>query len=520
MSTIESGHRIAGRYELREPIGQGGMGQVYRGRDVVLDRPVAIKLLAGTAVDLDAREAADEARAAARVGHPSVARIFDSGTENGVTFVVMELVEGRPLHELLAERRTVPPREAAALAASLADALDEAHRRGVVHCDVKPRNIIVTPDGVPKLVDFGIARVTTTTRVIASDEVRGSAPYVSPEQVRGDRIDGRSDVYALGAVLYEMLTGRPPFLGDNVVAVISQRLVSDPPTLRSIDPTIPPPLEQVILTALAREPDQRYPSAAAFRDALRATTQPPRAILGPPPAIPVPRKAVPVPPTAVPITSKAVPDSAKTSVAPLTGRTAAHPAPSKPGGRFGRLRPAAFAAALLGAALVPTVVIGPFWRVTPDQPLAATSSPPPAPPPSEPTAKPAAPTAEPGPPTAKPAAPAGQPAPPTPVPPTATPVPPTPTAAPPTPPPPAAVPPVTAPTTVALTATAPPPTTPTPAPRSQPAAAPTPTRGSQPTATPRPAAKPASKPTAKPSENRRNAHERDRKKREDGEDDD
>ncbi|HYU19521.1 MAG TPA: serine/threonine-protein kinase, partial [Chloroflexota bacterium] len=270
-AALDTGDRLAGRYELGERIGGGGMGRVFRAHDVLLDRQVAVKILdeGATADEALGRAAAEEARAAASLNHPGIAKVFDSGIHDGRRFVVMELVPGRTLREILVERGPLPAAEALDLAAQVADALDEAHRHNIVHCDIKPQNVIVTPAGAAKLVDFGIARAASVTSNPADHEIRGSAAYVSPEQVSQGRVDGRSDVYSLGAVLYEMLTGRPPFQGQNVAAIISQRLVVDPPSPRSLVPSISPQLEGVLLAALARDPARRCPSAGTFRDALR-----------------------------------------------------------------------------------------------------------------------------------------------------------------------------------------------------------------------------------------------------------
>lgn len=262
--------RLAGRYVLHEQIGHGGMGRVFRARDTVLDRDVAVKVLEEADEDL-AHACAREARAAARLAHPGIVKVFDSGHYDGCRFVVMEYVPGPTLRAILDRRRTLAPTEAITFAAKVADALDHAHGHGVVHCDVKPQNILLGPGGVPKLVDFGIARVATTTATLLNGEdERGSALYVAPEQVSGAPVDGRTDVYSLGVVLYEMLVGRPPFEGANVVALIMQRLVVDPPSLRALNPAVPPDVERVVLTALARESARRYASAADFRDAMRA----------------------------------------------------------------------------------------------------------------------------------------------------------------------------------------------------------------------------------------------------------
>jgi serine/threonine-protein kinase len=264
--SLEAAQLLGGRYRLVEPIGYGGMGRVFRAHDELLDRAVAVKLLDQSA--LDASEIA-EARAAARLSHPGVVHVFDVGLAEpgGRGYIVMEMVPGHTLRDILRDRGRLPADEAAHLAAQLADALDAMHRLDIVHCDVKPLNVIVTPLGHTKLVDFGIARATADK---PHAENLGSAAYVSPEQARGEGVDARSDIYALGAVLYEMLTGARPFAGENAAQIISRRLSADPPPPRSLDPRIPRDLEMITLRALAREPSQRFASAADMRDALRA----------------------------------------------------------------------------------------------------------------------------------------------------------------------------------------------------------------------------------------------------------
>lgn len=263
------------RYRVLRHVATGGMAAVYAAEDEVLGREVAVKILDG--VDGDAEVAAAwrrEAQAVAGLGHPGIAGIFDAGTDEQTSFIVMELVPGRTLRDLLRERGRLGPAAATALVAQVADALAAAHRQGVVHCDVKPQNILVTPDGAAKLVDFGIARAANATRTLLGGEIHGSAAYLAPEQVRGERVDGRTDVYALGAVLYELLTGRQPFEGGpSLAAVVSRRLVADPPPPRSLDPSISPAIERVVLTALARAPADRFADAAQFRDALHAAAE-------------------------------------------------------------------------------------------------------------------------------------------------------------------------------------------------------------------------------------------------------
>ncbi len=265
------GDLLANRYELTVEIGRGGMGRVFCAHDRVLGRDVAVKVLtvAGAGDDDFRRACAREARAAARLVHHGIVTVFDVGTHDGQSFLVMELAPGSSLRELLDDRGTLPIDRAVDVAERIADALAYAHRNGVLHRDVKPHNIIVAPDGGAKLVDFGIAQAANTTGTIKSDELYGSIPYLAPEQVRGEAGDARADVYALGVVLYEMLVGRPPFEGGTPGAVLARRLTVDPPPPRSIDPSIPPELERVVLSADRRESADRDPDADTFRDALR-----------------------------------------------------------------------------------------------------------------------------------------------------------------------------------------------------------------------------------------------------------
>src|SRR4051812_3241669 len=283
--TSASQRLVMGRYRLIEPLGRGGMGRVYRAHDDLLDRPVAVKLIYDDAVsDRDlGRACAVEARAAARLSHPGVVRILDSGFDDGHCFVVMELAEGQTLSQIIRESGWLPVERALGLAAQVADALEEAHRRGVVHCDVKPGNLIVDRFERVRLVDFGIARVSNSSTGLTEQDIHGSAKYAAPEQVEGGEIDARTDLYALGVVLFEMLTGRPPFSGDTLASTLAQRLVADPPSPRSLQPTIPAEVDRIVRRAMAREPDQRYRSAGelsealgAARAALRSTERLPR----------------------------------------------------------------------------------------------------------------------------------------------------------------------------------------------------------------------------------------------------
>ena len=265
------GDVLAARYELHSELGRGGMGRVFEAHDRLLGRDVALKVLTTADDDDTSRQAClREARVAARISHPNVATVLDVGADHdlGVTFLVMELVPGQTLKDVRRAAGTLTPADAVELVAQVACALEATHARGVVHGDVTPRNFIVRPDGVVKLFDFGIARVLDASRPVEVRGRYGSVPYLAPEQVHGSPPDLRSDVYALGAVLYELLVGEPPYTGRDTATVMAARLVADPPPPSGRNPAVSPALEGVILTALARDPARRYASAAELREAL------------------------------------------------------------------------------------------------------------------------------------------------------------------------------------------------------------------------------------------------------------
>jgi serine/threonine protein kinase len=288
----EPGQHLENRYRLLEPIGSGGMADVWRAHDEQLDRDVAVKIVHGELSTDSERSAAEaEARSAARLVHPNIVRVYDVGRNGDFDFVVMELVQGSPLAELPA----LPTEQIIEIAAQIAAALEHAHNQGIVHCDVKPQNIIVTDDGDAKLLDFGIAQPSTAVTRHSSGEFLGSLPYVAPEQVRGEPVDGRTDVYALGAVLYEALTGRVPFTSLSAEDSLRHRLSSPPPPPRALSPAIPEAVDAIVMTALAPRADERFQSAGEFCEALReampvasnAATQPyPVAPVSPPVASP------------------------------------------------------------------------------------------------------------------------------------------------------------------------------------------------------------------------------------------
>ena len=264
--------RVLGeRYLLEEPIATGGMATVWRAHDELLARTVAVKILHD---DLAADEAfrerfRREAIAAAKLTHPNVVGLFDTGSDGNRVYLVMEYVDGPTLRDVLSDLGTLEPGEAAAIGEKIARALAYAHERGLVHRDVKPANVLIGEDGTVKIADFGIAKAEETTDDLTTPGmVLGTAAYVAPEQVRGEDVDGQADQYALGCLLYEMLTGRQPFKADSAVATAALRLERDPLPLRSLRAGIPRGLDEVILRAMAVEPRDRHSSLAHFADAL------------------------------------------------------------------------------------------------------------------------------------------------------------------------------------------------------------------------------------------------------------
>ncbi|GGA33172.1 hypothetical protein GCM10007416_02350 [Kroppenstedtia guangzhouensis] len=267
--TVE-GRKLGGRYEVISRIGGGGMAVVYKARDVLLNRHVAIKVL-NESLSNDAefvKRFSREAQAAASLSHPNVVNVYDVGQENHTHYIVMELVEGPTLKEYIQQYSPLTPEEIVSIASQICDALAHAHENQIVHRDVKPHNILLGYNGRAKVTDFGIARASTSSTITQAGSVMGSVHYFSPEQARGGLIGHKSDIYSLGVVLYEMVTGRLPFDGDSAISIAMKHLqdpVEDP---SGLNPDVPPEIHRIILKAMEKDPDQRFETALEMKQEL------------------------------------------------------------------------------------------------------------------------------------------------------------------------------------------------------------------------------------------------------------
>ena len=357
-----NGTILSKRYALTGRIAAGGMGEVWAATDTVLGRSVAVKLLSPALSEqgdfLERFRA--EARNCAALHHPNITTVFDYGEDDGSAFLVMELVPGQPLSQLIADSAPLSAQTTAAILIHAATALEAAHRSGVVHRDVKPANILITPDGTAKLTDFGISRLIDTAPLTRTGQVLGTAQYLSPEQAMGQSATASSDIYALGVVGHEMLTGQVPFDAGSAVGTALAHINQPPPPLPD---TVPAGIRDVILAALAKEPADRPATAASMADALRmpdasltsgaastavlaATVLPAAAGLAAPST---PASGAPAQTQAVPTSTP----SARTQVMPVLAAPAAALPADRPDGQR-HLRPAwllgtAAALALLGA---------------------------------------------------------------------------------------------------------------------------------------------------------------------------
>lgn len=261
------GTMLDGRYRVDTVIATGGMSTVYRGLDVRLDRPVALKVM-------DSRYSGDshfltrfgrEAKAVARLKDPGLVAVYDQGIDHQHPFLVMELIEGGTLRELLAERGPMPPHAVAAVLAPVLGGLAVAHRAGLVHRDIKPENVLISDDGEVKIADFGLVRAVAEAKITSTSVILGTAAYLSPEQVSTGDADPRSDVYAVGILTYELLTGVTPFTGDSALTVAYQRMDNDVPAPSGMIAGVPTQFDQLVRRATARDPGQRFADADAMR---------------------------------------------------------------------------------------------------------------------------------------------------------------------------------------------------------------------------------------------------------------
>src|SRR4051795_7440120 len=284
------GEVLADRYELEELVGTGGMSSVYRAHDRLLDRKVALKILHQQySFDEEYVERfRREARAVATLSHPNIVTVIDRGEHGGRQFIVFEYVDGENLKRLIERRGPAPVATALELAIQIAGGLSFAHQQGLVHRDVKPQNVLLNGDGQAKVTDFGIARSLDVQHgMTQTGTVLGTSDYIAPEQAQGQRVDEHTDVYSLGVVLYELLTTEVPFPGENFVAVAMPHINEPPPPIRDRRPDVSPRVEAAIQKAMAKQPDERYESMAAFCRELEANLQeaPGTVVMTPPPKV-------------------------------------------------------------------------------------------------------------------------------------------------------------------------------------------------------------------------------------------
>ena len=269
---ILEGKILGGRYEIKEQIGSGGMATVYKATDLVLKRSVAVKVLRDefTTDEEFIKRFETEAQSAARLVHSNIVSIFDVGVDNGIYYIVMELIQGKTLKEIIVEERgPLPWKWSVNVAIQIASALEMAHRNNIVHRDIKPHNIIITEDGVAKVTDFGIAKAVSNSTITAFGTTIGSVHYFSPEHAKGGYTDARSDLYSLGVVMYEMVTGRVPFDADTPVSIALKHMQEPPVPPKELNPNLPESVNKIILKALQKDPMLRYQTATEMLNDLK-----------------------------------------------------------------------------------------------------------------------------------------------------------------------------------------------------------------------------------------------------------
>jgi serine/threonine protein kinase len=350
-----------GRYSVIRELGRGAMGVVYEAGDPNLGRTVALKTVHANAIGTDAEQAGqrfkNEARAVGRLSHPNIVTVFDAGEQDGLLYIAMELLDGETLDAHLAKHRTVALDRAIDITRQICAALDYANAKGVVHRDIKPANIILLPNGNVKITDFGLAR--TAEAITMTGQVMGTPHYMSPEQVRGRPVDGRSDLFSVGVMLYEMVTGERPFEGQSITTIMYKIVHENPTPPRALDSTIPAGLSAVIERSMAKSPEERFQTGAALVEALDNYNkfQSSASVTAP---INVPHDTLPV--------------------SPLTVAAGASPAPAKKSRAFGR-----FLVVAVLVAVAAVIFFGVFHRSSRPTPTASTTTqtqapvPPPAP---------------------------------------------------------------------------------------------------------------------------------------------
>ncbi len=266
-----SGRILNGRYELTEKIGEGGMALAWKGRDLLLGRTVTVKLMRDSlAADSEfITRFRREAQAAANLSQEHIAAVYDFGKDQDTHYIVMEYVHGEDLRRRLKRQSALSPLEAVELGIQVAEALEAAHAKGIVHRDIKPANILITAEGQVKVTDFGIARAVSASEETSTDTLLGSVHYISPEQARGEAVGPQADIYSLGTVLFEALTGRPPFQASNPVAVIHKHIYDPPPSLHSLRENLPMELEAILLRCLSKDLSGRYATTRELLNYLR-----------------------------------------------------------------------------------------------------------------------------------------------------------------------------------------------------------------------------------------------------------